>query len=113
MTGKIHSLEIYDLDDDSVPNPIKIIGQFIVRGPESSQYYILKPDQPMHLDGRLIECLAIRPHYDRDPIINVVESACTVGIALPNDGATYVEGEVYGFNDFLLWKVGKINPSHS
>lgn len=113
MADKTHTLEIYDLDNHSGPNPIKLVGQFVVRGPEGSQYYILRPDEPMQMEEHLIECLAIRPHYDGDPILNVIESVCTVGIALPVNGASYIEGEVYGFNDFLLWKVGKINPCHS
>jgi len=112
MTGKMHILEIYDTEDYTGPNPVKLTGQFVVHGPENSQYYILKPVEPLELDGLEIDCLAVRPHYDGDPINNAVESICTVGIARPHNGESYQEGITYGFNDFIFWKVGKINPSH-
>jgi hypothetical protein len=112
MTNKVHMLEIYDLDNYAGPNPVKLEGQFIVHGPEGSQYYILKPNDALLLDGRCINCIAIRPHYDGDPIANAMESICTVGIALPCNGSDYQEGTTYGFNDFNFWKVGKINPPH-
>jgi len=111
MTEKTHMLEIYDLDDNE-PNPILLEGQFIVRGPESSQYYILKPCEPLQIDGHAIVTLAIRPHYDGDPIANAIDSICTVGIALPGDDISFQEGKTYGFNDFIFWKVGKITHSH-
>jgi len=113
MVDKLHSLEIYDLENYSGPNPIRLTGQFVVRGPEGSQYYILNTTEPVELDDRKVEYFAIRPHYDGDPIANAIDSACTVGIALPNNGTVFMEGEVYGFNDFVFWKVGKINPHHS
>lgn len=112
MNNKIYMLEIYDDEDYSGPNPVKLVGQFIVRGPEGSQYYILKPHEPVELEGKPVGCLAIRPHYDGDPINNAIQSICTVGIALPKNGADYEEGGTYGFNDFVFWKVGKINPPH-
>jgi len=112
MTDKVYMLEIYDDEDYIGPNPVKLTGQFVVRGPEGSQYYILKPQETLQLEGRTIDCLAIRPHYDGDPINNAIESICTVGIALPSNGSAYQEGITYGFNDFVFWKVGKINPPH-
>jgi len=113
MTNKTHTLEVYDLDDYVGPNPIRLNGQFIVRGPEGSQYFILNTTEPVQFEDLQINCLAIRPHYDGDPIANAIDSVCTVGIALPNNGTVFMEGEVYGFNDFVFWKVGKINPPHS
>ena len=110
--NKVHMLEIYDLDDYVGPNPIRLEGQFVVRGPEGSQYYILKPNEVILLEGRSINCVAVRPHYEGDPISNVLESICTVGIALPCNGVGYEEGVTYGFNDFVFWKVGKIKSPH-
>jgi len=112
MTNKVHMLEIYDLDNYAGPNPVMLEGQFVVSGPEGSQYYILKPNDEILLDGKSINCIAVRPHYDGDPIANAMESICTVGIALPCNGNDYQEGTLYGFSDFNFWKVGKINPPH-
>jgi hypothetical protein len=112
MSNNTYTLEIYDDEDYAGPNPVHLIGQFVVRGPEGTQYYVLKPSTPLMLDGRELSCLAIRPHYDGDPINNAIESNCTVGIALPANGTGYKEGVTYGFNDFVFWKVGKIKPPH-
>jgi len=112
MTKTMHMLEIYDLDDFTGDNPVILSGNFIVFGPEGRKYYILNLVHPIEYEEQQVSRVAIRPHYDGDPIVKVIESICTVEIALPGSDTDYQEGKGYGFNDFVFWKVGKINPSH-
>ena len=112
MTETMHMLEIYDLDDYSGDNPVMLSGQFIVNGPEGRKYYILNLNNAIEYENQQISRVAIRPHYDGDAIVKVIESICTVEIALPSNDTDYQEGKGYGFNDFVFWKVGKINPSN-
>lgn len=112
MNGKAHVLEIYDTENYEGPNPVRVTGRFIVRGPERTQYYILEPQEPMRYEGADIQILAVRPHYEGDSITNAVESMCTVGIALTRPDTAFEEGSNYGFNDFIFWRVGKMHPNH-
>lgn len=105
-------LEIYDLEDYLGDNPVILVGQYIVYGPEGRKYYILDLTHEIEYEQQKVSCVAIRPHYDGDLITKVIESICTVEIALPSNGTRFEEGGSYGFNDFIYWKVGKINPSH-
>lgn len=112
VSTKMHMLEVYDADNLDGPNPIHVRGVYTVRGPESSQYYILEPTEAIRINGADVEQLAIRPHYEGDRIDKAVESVCTVGIALAKPGHTYEADHNYGFADFCFWKVGKIHPSN-
>ena len=113
MTGTRHLLEIYDPEDTyQGPNPLHVTGAGLVRGPECSQYYILELEEPQRIDGHDVRQLAVRPHYDGDPIENPIEGTCTVGIAYNKPGAAYQPGEQYGFRDFCFWSVGKIHKAN-
>ncbi len=110
MNGKMHLLEIYDADDYEGPNPVRIIGECVIHGPENTPYYIVRPEQPMEYAGGTIEHMALRTHYETDPIDRATGSVCTVGIALTRPGRDYVPGECFGFSDFPFWHVGKVHP---
>lgn len=110
MNDKLHLLEIYDAEDYEGPNPLRICGVSVVKGPERSQYYIVRPCESVRIAGNEVTQFAIRPHYDGDAITNAVESMCTVGIALTNPETDYNSNDTYGFLDFQFWSVGKICP---
>lgn len=107
---KQHILEIYDVEEDPVPSAVKVEGVGVVFGPEGSKYYILRTEEPLPIGGMAITQLAVRPHYEGDPVERASESVCTVGIAYAPGGSGYAPGEQYGFNDFVFWRVGKICP---
>jgi hypothetical protein len=109
---KHHLLEIYDVEDYNGPNPVHVTGVCVVKGPERSEYYILKPDEPISIQDRTIEQFAVRPHYDGDGIVNATDSICTVSITLTKNGTLFDCEHTYGFTDFVNWKVGKICPAH-
>lgn len=110
MSEKTHLLEIYDAEDYQGPNPLHVTGVGVVEGPEHSKYYVIELDNPIQCENRCIRQLALRPHYDGDPIDRTTGSVCTVGIAFAKPGANYVPGQQYGFKDFCFWSVGKIRP---
>lgn len=111
MEKKVHLLEIYDADGWQGPNPLKVTGLYTVHGPESCDYYVVAPVEPVcDSNGAPIHQLALRTHYDRDGIQRAMDSTCTVGITLARDGHRYEPDQRYGFTDFLFWKVGKIQP---
>lgn len=112
MDPKDHILEIYEPDGYAGPNPLRVTGVGLVRGPERTQYYLLELADPVQDHQVTIGQLAIRPHYDGDPISHAVESVCTVGIALARPGQVFQAGQSYGFADFCFWKVGKIHPAN-
>jgi hypothetical protein len=113
MSEKSHLLEIYDTEGYEGPNPVHVTGIGVVHGPERSQYYLVKPDEEVRIEGNNVTQLAVRPHYDGDSIENAVDSICTVGIALTNPETDYTEQKTFGFLDFIFWKVGKIHPNHN
>jgi hypothetical protein len=108
-TQKTYMLEIYDADDYSGPNPLHVTCVGFVHGPERTQYCIVEPLSDAEHTPPAIQ-LAVRPHYDGDSINRTTQDVCTVSISMARSGLTYVAGERYGFNDFELWKVGKIHP---
>jgi hypothetical protein len=113
MTAKDHLLEFYDLDGYTGPNPLRATGIGTVRGPEGSEYYVLKPAEAITVGDQTVNQLAVRPHYKGDRIDRAVNSICTVGIALAKPGTAYEIGRQYGFADFCFWTVGKIHPVES
>jgi len=108
MVTNSHLLELYDTDNYSGPNPIRVSGLGVVWGPEGVKYYIVKMREPLDVDDQSIIQLAVRPHYDGDSIDNPINSTCTVGIAYSRPGCIFIPGEQYGFKDFCFWRVGKI-----
>lgn len=110
MGNKMHLLELYDAEDFDGPNPIHVTGVGVVNGPENAKYYVIQLLEPIQLEQIMITQLAIRPHYDGDAVDRAIESVCTVGITFGKPDQYYVPGDKYGFDDFRLWKVGKIHP---
>lgn len=108
MSTKAHLLEVYDADDFTGPNPLRLTGLGTVWGPEGVKYYILEMPEPLIVDDRSITQLAVRPNYDSDSIDCPINSTCTVGIAFSRPGEVFTPGELYGFKDFCFWHVGKI-----
>ena len=106
----MHLLELYDAEDFNGPNPIHVTGVGVVNGPENAKYYVIQLLEPILLEQVMVSQLAIRPHYDGDSVNRAIESVCTVGIAFGKPNQDYVPGDKYGFDDFKLWKVGKIHP---
>jgi hypothetical protein len=110
MTNTSHLLEVYDMEDYAGPNPIRVVGIGMVRGPENRQYYVLETAEPVNCDQNSAKQLAVLPHYQGDCCSKILSSVCTVSIALAKPGQTFVPDEKYGFSDFCFWKVGKIHP---
>jgi len=110
MTQSSYMLEIYDTEDYSGPNPVHVTGTAIIKGPENSRYFVLEPQQQMAIGEFTASHLAVRAHYDGDPINHITDSVATVGIALLTSKLDV--DHTYNFNDLKLWKVGKISPLH-
>lgn len=110
MGKKMHLLELYDTEDYNGPNPIHVTGVGVVSGPENAEYYVIQLAEPIQLDKEEISQLAIRPHYDSDSVDRAIDGVCTVGITIGKPNQAYIPGYKYGFEDFKLWKVGKIHP---
>lgn len=106
----MHLLELYDAEDYSGPNPIHVTGVGVVSGPENAEYYVIQLAEPIQLNNESVTQLAIRPHYDGDSVDRAIDSVCTVGITIGKPNQDYIPGYKYGFEDFKLWKVGKIHP---
>ncbi|VAW77449.1 hypothetical protein MNBD_GAMMA12-1461 [hydrothermal vent metagenome] len=102
-------LEIYDTDDYTGPNPIKVKGLGIIKGPENSQYFVVTPDQNIVSDSVSSHYFAIRAHYNQDSIDHVTDSVTTVSIVILEDSNIDTD-HIYNFNDLKFWKVGKISP---
>lgn len=112
MSNAEHLLEIYDTENYSGPNPLRLTGHFTVFGPENSRYYILTPNVEITIHDKPVMQFAVRPRYDQDPIQNVIQGCCTVMINLPPDNIEYAEKKMYGFDGFEFWHAGKISPAH-
>ncbi len=107
-----HLLEIYDAEEFAGPNPISVTGLGIIKGPENTHYYVIETSDKIQPNGRPITQLALRAHYGGDHIDQVKESVCTVGIAIMKSDCKLDAGKVYGFDDFIFWKVGKLHPKN-
>ena len=110
MSYSSYILEIYDTEDYSGPNPVKVTGVGIIKGPENSQYLVIEPDEQIMAGTSRSRQLAVRAHYDGDPISHVTDSVATVGIALLSGERELDTDRIYNFNDLKFWKVGKISP---
>jgi len=101
-------LEIYDAEEYTGPNPIRVKGMGIINGPENRQYFVVEPDQQI-IAGRLTtNHFAVRAHYD-DSINQVTDSVTTVSIVLLKNDNIDID-HTYNFNDLKFWKVGKLSP---
>jgi len=110
MSFSSYVLEIYDAEDYVGPNPVRVTGMGIINGPENSQYFVIEPDHEIVTSKRTTNQLAVRAHYDGDPISHVTDSVATVGIALLSADSEIDSEHTYNFNDLKFWKVGKISP---
>lgn len=106
-------LEIYDAEGYQGPNPVRVTGKGIVRGPENTEYFVLESAEKILADHEEIHRFAVRAHYRSDSINKLTDNTCTVGIALmPNHAKYFDMTKAYGFDDFIFWKVGKIQPKN-
>ncbi len=110
MSDQSYLLEIYDADEFKGPNPLLMTSKGVINGPENTQYLILETQQNASSNGNSISQLAVRAHYNGDTISRIQESVSTVGIAFLKEEIEMESSRDYGFEDFIFWKVGKINP---
>jgi len=112
MSDQAYLLEIYDADGFDGPNPLLMKSKGVIKGPENTEYLILELQQDASADGQNLSQLAVRTHYNGDTVNKLLQSVTTVGIALFNEKADEELDRDYNFNDFIFWKVGKIQPKN-
>lgn len=111
MDAKSHIIEIYDPSDYVGPNPIKVSGLGVVRGPDKAEYYLLSVRNPFDYKGAKVTQLIVQPRYFGDKIARVVNDACTVGIMrVMSDFELSPEADL-AVSSCAFWGAGKIVPA--
>lgn len=99
----LHLLEVYEPYEYPGPNPLRVSGTQVLRGPNGDHYYLIQSDH----DG-LSERFLVSPKYVGDPISRAETSMCTVNICRVAPDAEL--GALLRYADFCHWGVGKITP---
>ncbi|MFN2308912.1 MAG: hypothetical protein ABR553_04105 [Gammaproteobacteria bacterium] len=110
MSDHKHLLEVYEPYEYTGPNPVHVLGNGVLRGPNGAAYYLLKIEGVMELDQRSVMQLLVLPRYNGDKIECAEQSCCTVNIARVRPGVTLTPGESFAYSDIAHWGVGKIVP---
>ena len=110
MNDKFHRIEVYDPSDYTGPDPMRVHGLGIVHGPERMEYYLVKPDAPLDLDGCQIEQILLRPRYFQDKIARVENDACTVSIYCVKADCSLSPEDHFELSSVERWGAGKITP---
>lgn len=113
MNAKTHIIEIYDPNDYSGPNPIKVNGLGVIRGLDKTEYYLLSVKNPFDYRGSIVNQLIVQPRYFGDKIMRVVNDACTVGIMRVNPDLMLSPENAMSMDCYSFWGAGKIVPSRT
>lgn len=111
MNAKTHVIEIYDPNDYAGPNPIKVSGLGVIRGPDKTEYYLLQLRNPVEYNGDMVEQLIVQPRYFGDKILRVINDACTVGIMRVKANKVLQPEVMFEHGSCAFWGAGKISPS--
>lgn len=111
MDAKTHMIEVYDPSDYVGPNPIKVSGLGVVRGPDKSEYYLLSVRSPFDYKGSMVTQLVVQPRYYGDKIARVVNDACTVGIMRVTAEEELSPEVDLAASSCFFWGAGKITPT--
>lgn len=110
MTEHKHLLEVYEPYSYVGPNPVRVFGSGVLRGPNGASYYLLSIEGVLELGEATVAQLLVLPRYNGDNIQRAEESCCTVNIARVLPGVTLNPGEGFAYADIAHWGVGKITP---
>ena len=110
MNEHKHLLEVYEPYSYEGPNPMRVLGSGVLRGPNGASYYLLTLDGTLELDQAAVAQLLVLPRYNGDKIERAEQSCCTVNIARVKPGVTLNPGDAFAYADVSHWGVGKITP---
>lgn len=110
MSEHKHLLEVYEPYSYEGPNPVRVLGSGVLRGPNGATYYLLSVDGVLELDQATVEQLLVLPRYNGDKIERAEQSCCTVNIARVRPGVVLSPGAAFAYTDVTHWGVGKITP---
>lgn len=110
MSEHKHLLEVYEPYSYEGPNPMRVLGNGVLRGPNGASYYLLNLDGTLELDESSVIQLLVLPRYNGDKIERAEQSCCTVNIARVRPGVTLSPGAPFTYTDVSHWGVGKITP---
>lgn len=105
-----HLLEIYEPYEYEGPNPMRVLGAGVLRGPNGASYYLLGVNGGLQLNDDLVEQLLVLPRYNGDKIERAEQSCCTVNIVRVRPGVRLSPGTPFAYSDVAHWGVGKITP---
>ncbi len=109
--GEHHLLEVYEPYEYEGPNPIRVCGSCVLKGPNGTNYYLLDVDTPVHTADADVAQILVTPRYNGDCISRAEESMCTVNICVVKAGVTLEAESGLQFDDIKHWGVGKITRS--
>lgn len=112
MNEHKHLLEVYEPYSYEGPNPVRVLGGGVLRGPNGAFYYLLNVDGTLELDEAAVAQLLVLPRYNGDKIERAECSCCTVNIARVLAGVTLNPGTTFTYSDVAHWGVGKITPAN-
>lgn len=110
MSDHKHLLEVYEPYSYAGPNPVRVLGSGVLRGPNGASYYLLTIEGVLELDEAAVAQLLVLPRYNGDNIERAELSCCTVNIARVRPGVTLNPGDAFAYADISHWGVGKITP---
>ncbi len=110
MSAHKHLLEVYEPYGYQGPNPMRVHGTGVLRGPNGAPCYLLNIEGTLQLEDAAVTQLLIMPRYNGDKIERAEQSCCTVCIARVLPGITLDANTPFSYNDVAHWGVGKISP---
>jgi len=110
MSAHKHLLEVYEPYGYEGPNPMRVHGTCVLRGPNGAACYLLSIEGTLELEEITMAQLLVMPRYNGDKIERAEQSSCTVCIARVLPGITLCENIPFTYNDVAHWGVGKITP---
>ncbi|MBI5040348.1 MAG: hypothetical protein HZB57_03875 [Gammaproteobacteria bacterium] len=110
MNAQKHLLEVYEPYGYVGPNPMRVQGTCVLRGPSGDTYYLLSIEGTLELEDNAVVQLLVLPRYNGDKIERAEQSCCTVNIARVRPGVTLCADMPFTYGDVAHWGVGKITP---
>lgn len=110
MSAHKHLLEVYEPYGYVGPNPMRVQGTCVLRGPNGAAYYLLSIEGTLELEDSAVAQLLVLPRYNGDKIERAEQSCCTVNIARVRPGVTLCADTPFTYTDVAHWGVGKITP---